>query len=702
MKIRDRYFTALGLSLALSLSVYASASEEPILEFDSVGLYQWPDVRKDRKVIKTEQMLRERIVHLAKELDMDASEGQAMELGWDLLTSKLSVRMNPTDDGMGASLIFEPGVGAPGSMFEHLGWLAEQSGFQMGVAEQDSVTMMGPFGEMEIAHDDNRLWIKTVDAELLSASIPSRGLPEGIEALVSGRVDFNGIAELFAPEILSEMEQNPEMLGSSPISMLIGPYGSPVEFAMGVGDKKMHVNTRLIDAKEGMRAMGGDPLSVFVADDFGAVPVDAVRVSAAQSNIGTLLKTIEQISAVSGENPLDEINRELGVDIVDEILGNIGDRVIFYMSESTGGGGLFSSIVLLELNDADSMRDSHERLVLRLNKLAEEHIRGYGHVMSWKAGGAEAWTMTAPGLPIPLEPSWAIVDDYLVIAVSPGSLRIAMRQLESKSRRSILDQRGFKESVLSRIPEQGAAAVNYSDTKRLVKKGYGMTSMLTSALANAARLPEEPSRIQGSLIDDYQSFTSGVQQSSMVTWWEGDDLVTHMVGDESMLVQISAGLGSVADVQGIAVPALAAGVLLPALGQARERSRELVASTQVRSIIQGMFIYAGNHNDQAPESLEVLVQQGLMEYGSNMSPFGPAYDGRGDIVIRTDSTFEEHMFNSRCIIAIDRAMLVNGHESVAVGFADAHVELVEVSDLYDMLEWPENNGAAEAFDIEDY
>ncbi len=97
----------------------------------------------------------------------------------------------------------------------------------------------------------------------------------------------------------------------------------------------------------------------------------------------------------------------------------------------------------------------------------------------------------------------------------------------------------------------------------------------------------------------------------------------------------------------IAIIALLIGILLPALGKARQRANQLKDSTQIRSIMQSMVIFAGNNKDNYPlpsridrnnTTLEVpadgspqaknttgnifsiLISQGLIEVGICLSP----------------------------------------------------------------------------------
>jgi len=95
----------------------------------------------------------------------------------------------------------------------------------------------------------------------------------------------------------------------------------------------------------------------------------------------------------------------------------------------------------------------------------------------------------------------------------------------------------------------------------------------------------------------------------------------------------------------IAIIALLIGILLPALGKARQRANQLKDSTQIRSLMQGMVLFAGQNKDNYPlpsrvdrndstiialnTSIEknttgnifsILISQGIVEVGLCLSP----------------------------------------------------------------------------------
>ncbi|MBL4697967.1 MAG: prepilin-type N-terminal cleavage/methylation domain-containing protein [Phycisphaerales bacterium] len=97
----------------------------------------------------------------------------------------------------------------------------------------------------------------------------------------------------------------------------------------------------------------------------------------------------------------------------------------------------------------------------------------------------------------------------------------------------------------------------------------------------------------------------------------------------------------------IAIIALLIGILLPALGKAKQRANSLKDATQIRSIMQGLVIFAGNNKDNYPlpsrvdrndKTIEIaeddnsqiknttgnifsiLISQGIIEVGVCFSP----------------------------------------------------------------------------------
>ncbi len=686
----------------VSVLVGPAIAEEPVLELHSVGLYDWPVNAKDAKVVSAFKLLRDRIGDLADEMGMEPEQAQMMEMGWDLLTARSALRFAPTENGIDASFVLAPEHGNLESMQQQLGMLAMMGGMEFVDQGNGIAQAMGPVGPMNLGFDDDRIWLTLGDSQPATLDVSGKGLPAGTTPIMSGRVDINAMIQMFAPELAMEIEQQSDMLLGSGAAMFVGPNASVLEFGMGIDTHSMHMFSRMIGARAAMEAMGNTDQALITRDDLRAIPMDAVQLSVMPTNIQGTLEGLQMALEMSGEeNPLEALEAEIGVDIMNDVLMNIGDRAYYYQSESTGGGGLSSMVLMLELRDPDAMAEAHGTLVERLNELATEQIKGYARVHAWDVHGVTGFSMTAPGLPIPFEPSWAISGNNLVFALTPMALSESLAQLSGKRDSSIIDHPGFRSVVLDRMPDAGAVSVYFTDSPRMAAKGYGMTNLLTSAIANAARSPEHPDRVEGSLMPSYHEFVADIAPMGGISMWEGDDLVSRYSADRSVLVQLASGLGTIADVQGVMLPALAAGVTLPALGKARETAKQVKSQTQLRSIVQAMVIYGAEHDGKAPSSFQDLIDAGYISWDLLESPLGPAYDGGPDFTVRFTQDAVSS-YDARYIVAIDRAMLYETGWKANVGFADAHVEVVDYDQLLELLNLPQNKGAAEALQIDDF
>ncbi|GJM20005.1 MAG: hypothetical protein DHS20C14_22180 [Phycisphaeraceae bacterium] len=115
---------------------------------------------------------------------------------------------------------------------------------------------------------------------------------------------------------------------------------------------------------------------------------------------------------------------------------------------------------------------------------------------------------------------------------------------------------------------------------------------------------------------------------------------------------------------------LGLGILLPALGKARESAQELKAKTQVRAITQGLAIYAQSYDDALPPAdawQDLLTSDGFVPAELFTSPLG---DGVNDYIYVPAAEFTFEM--DRVLVYEDPAHLRSG--DVIAGFHDGHAE----------------------------
>ncbi len=686
---------------SLSLATPATA-QESMLEFHFAGLDACATSPKDAGAMSAIRMLGDRLADLEQELDMRPEEGELMRLAWDALTGAMSLRVQ-TSEGevpIAVALSTRPMDEGAGALRDRIIHMAQMSGLPM---EEDDTggalfgTPMGPASLQVVGDGDAAMTSLTFgDTEPAPLDIPGYGLPAGATPVMSFRADLSMISGMLMPFI--EME-DPRLAETINATGWVGPDAPTIEAASGYTDDASLFIARVRNARAAMAASGVDPEVTFLPAHLRAVPGDAVRVVAFPFTFESMLASLD---AAGGAEAVEEVSRELGVDVRAQIIDNLGPRMLVYQSDTTGGGGLFSTVLIAQLQDAGAFADAHRAIVSKVNAMAEQEADGYLRIATREQGGAEVFTLTTPGLPVPLELSWAVANGTLIAAASPASLDAALAQMADPAQ-SILDNPMFQQAVGGMMPDGGASSISYADTPRLARRGYGFASLLASGIANATRSPADPDRVSRSLMPLFNEFAEGIRPSATVSGWDGDDFVTRMVADRSMLVLAAGGLASLAEMQGIIAPAMGAGIAMPALGRARENAQRLKSSTQIRGIMQGVIIYGADNDDTMPESFDVLLDAGIIAHEMLESPFGPASDGGLDIAVWFSLPSERAFsFDARQIMAIDRAMLLERGYETNVGFADNHVETIGVWELEELLDEPQNEGAREALGIPDF
>jgi len=113
-------------------------------------------------------------------------------------------------------------------------------------------------------------------------------------------------------------------------------------------------------------------------------------------------------------------------------------------------------------------------------------------------------------------------------------------------------------------------------------------------------------------------------------------------------------------------------------------ARLLKSNAQARSLTQGVVVFAGNNEDLFPTAEEwpdALVEHGYIEPEQLVSGVEDG-DGVSYIYVPSSHKLFDGDFENRIVIYEDPKHF---EEGVVVGFADAHVEVIEHEDFERML-----------------
>jgi hypothetical protein len=349
---------------------------------------------------------------------------------------------------------------------------------------------------------------------------------------------------------------------------LIGNEALKVHFESAYVDGTTRSRAVISNCQKAMEQLGTDKGHLTPAD-LATIPADAT--SAAMTLITTkpLLKLIAAVKVrfPQAQEALDQFTQTTGVDFENDLLASVGGVMGSYTSESTGSGGAGSMVVLASFVDRAKFLQAHDKLAAAareaLNNGPEELAIAskYIRLRSWKSGANDVLSLTFPGVPVPLEISYAATERWLVVGLTPQAVVGALAQLEGKGDKGI----ATRPEVAARLPKgKELTSLSFKDTARSMRDGYTLTTMLGSAVANAMRSPSDPSREPGILVPSYKDLVKGVQAKVEVAYREGETIVIDGISDPSMLVGFASAMGEFS----LAGPAISA---MSAMGQMKNR-----------------------------------------------------------------------------------------------------------------------------------
>ena len=315
-----------------------------------------------------------------------------------------------------------------------------------------------------------------------------------------------------------------------------------------------------------MLASGILPEGGISAAHLAPVPADATWASVGRMDMEAVFNNIDALVSeyaaeqMGGGNIADLVQGMVGIDLRSGLFGALGDTQGMYASDSTGGGGLTSTVMFFSLRDAEALLQTKEQIEEMLNAMVGAQAEGYASIRSWERGTDEYTTLMFPGIPVPIEPTMAMNEEWLVIAATPQAAMGAMDQIASGTN-SIASRAG-----IAPLLDGTNMSVAFMDSNYFARSGYGLASMMLSGVSNGVRSPTDTAREPGPIMPVYSTFKDGIQDWVSYSTVVGDDLVTRQTQDGSAVVNLATMMGFVND-YGLIMLAPAAAAAIPAFMQ---------------------------------------------------------------------------------------------------------------------------------------
>ena len=389
-------------------------------------------------------------------------------------------------------------------------------------------------------------------------------LPEvekGLEPVVRGRLDLEGLTPILslAQAFTAGDPRSGQVFERLEAAGLFGEDALKASFQIG-HTKDESVSMIVMHGAKRFAEAWNTSATPLTKAELAAIPADATWASIGKADLSWIDGLIEEVAAVQPEveEGLGMFTQQTGVDLRADVLRTLGGTMGLYISDSTGGGSLGSAVALIGFKDRERLLGAHAKLVAFANAAAEQAPppAGGGHIRitSWKDGEVELFSLRFPGLPVPIELTWAATEKWLIAGLTPQAVVAAARQANGKGDGGLPSNASFAAQFQGRE----AISVSFLDTAWLTRTGFPIVSMLGSGLSNAVRSPSDPEREPGLIVPTFKELTKGARATVQYTYWRGDDLVTETHSDRSFLVNATTMAGLIAKIAPlVAIPAAA-------------------------------------------------------------------------------------------------------------------------------------------------
>lgn len=363
-----------------------------------------------------------------------------------------------------------------------------------------------------------------------------------------------------------------------------------------------------------VQMMRGNPLD---ESTIKLIPQSAAMAGAGRFDLAQLfdgLRTVAgQMDPENGRQfdaTIKQFDTQLGMSIRDDVFGSLGDQWAWYTDRNVAGVGMLGMVAVNPLRDPRKFEQALPKLTMMANMMMMAATQGQEFHFSIRTTEVDGVTLHYFALPA-VAPTLAIRDGRMYLGLQPQTVVAAMRTAKAGGK-SILDNAAFAR-LHRACGGQPIATFKFYDLPQTFGGGYQTMLLMTRIYLGMGDMfgVQTPAM----MMPPVDQVLPHVAPAGMFTW--SDDAGIHMRGRSPF-----PGASLLGTDQNLMVSqyAMSLGILLPALGKAREAANRAVSASNVRGIYKACYVYSVSHNDAFPADLSELVASGDITYASLLQP----------------------------------------------------------------------------------
>lgn len=360
-----------------------------------------------------------------------------------------------------------------------------------------------------------------------------------------------------------------------------------------------------------VKLLSGQPLN---PESLQKLPADSLFATVFSMDLNESLNVgldfLRQTSPNDVDNAEDffrDFSREIGIDIRKDFLEQLGSTWTFY---NAAADGILTGLLLkVDVEDPDGLDQTFVELGGVLRGMSRNDRRA-PRMLRNRYSGTSIYSVMIPEAPMPIQPSWAVVDGELVVALFPQTIKPL---IDRSPEDEMLDLSKYLEG------KSAVTALTYTDTKRqyellymYASMVYGMMPMLMQESDMGPDAEVFASMLQGIDLPSCRCVYRHLEPSVSVVEQTREGLLsTSWQTMPSVNVSIAAPIG--------------VGLLLPAVQSARAAARRMQSQNNIKQQSLGIWNYESAMKRFPPVFSKDEAGKPLLSWRVHILPFVEGY-----------------------------------------------------------------------------